>query len=123
MSRCAVLCPPPPSVLWQLFHYVPLQLDGWQRVTEHQTLHTQWEAYQKVRGVGGWALLRFRGSQPSTLGGYVHVRVAGVVTGWCRGSRDRYYFASLVGCFLTVSTHLLGKCHKRVRAGHRLATR
>jgi hypothetical protein len=36
------------SVLWQLFHYVPLQLDGWQRVTEHQTLHTQWEAYQKV---------------------------------------------------------------------------
>jgi hypothetical protein len=36
------------SVLWQLFHYVPLQLDGWQRVAEHQTLHTQWEAYQKV---------------------------------------------------------------------------
>ncbi len=39
----------PCSVLWQLFHYVPLQLDGWQRVTEHQTLHTQWEAYQKVK--------------------------------------------------------------------------
>jgi len=36
------------SVLWQLFHYVPLQLDGWQRVTEHQTLQMQWGAYQKV---------------------------------------------------------------------------
>jgi len=37
------------SVLWQLFHYVPLQLDGWQRVTEHQTLQMQWGAYQQVR--------------------------------------------------------------------------
>jgi hypothetical protein len=31
MLSCAMLC----SVLWQLFHYVPLQLDGWQRVTQH----------------------------------------------------------------------------------------
>lgn len=39
------------SVLWQLFHYVPLQLDGWQRVQEHQTLQMQWGAYQQVRQV------------------------------------------------------------------------
>lgn len=38
------------SVLWQLFHYVPLQLDGWQRVQEHQTLQMQWGAYQQVCG-------------------------------------------------------------------------
>jgi hypothetical protein len=37
------------SVLWQLFHYVPLQLDGWQRLGEHQTLQMQWGAYQQVR--------------------------------------------------------------------------
>lgn len=44
------------SVLWQLFHYVPLQLDGWQRLGEHQTLQMQWGAYQQVRQVpdGVW---------------------------------------------------------------------
>ena len=40
-------------MLWQLFHYVPLQLDGWQRVTELQTLQMQWAAYQQVRGDKG----------------------------------------------------------------------
>lgn len=63
---CIVCCPAVCSVLWQLFHYVPLQLDGWQRVTEHQTLHTQWEAYQKVRwlrpeGLEVFGAIGFRG--------------------------------------------------------------
>ena len=38
---------PPNSVLWQLFHYVPLNSDGWQRVTEHHTMQMQWQ-------VGAW---------------------------------------------------------------------
>ena len=31
------------SVLWQLFHYVPLNMDGWQRMTEHHTMQMQWQ--------------------------------------------------------------------------------
>jgi hypothetical protein len=31
------------SVLWQLFHYVPLNMDGWQRMTEHHTTQMQWQ--------------------------------------------------------------------------------
>ncbi len=35
------------SVLWQLFHYVPLDsLDSWGRMTEHRTMQMQWQAYQ-----------------------------------------------------------------------------
>lgn len=34
------------SVLWQLFHYVPLNLDSWQHMTEHHTVQMQWQAYQ-----------------------------------------------------------------------------
>jgi hypothetical protein len=29
----------------QLFHYVPLNMDGWQRMTEHHTTQMQWQAY------------------------------------------------------------------------------
>jgi trehalose 6-phosphate synthase/phosphatase len=36
------------SVLWQLFHYVPINLDSWQRVTEHQTMQMQWMAYSSA---------------------------------------------------------------------------
>eukprot|EP00878_Enallax_costatus_P027615 GHUV01029750.1.p1 GENE.GHUV01029750.1~~GHUV01029750.1.p1 ORF type:complete len:669 (+),score=134.14 GHUV01029750.1:399-2405(+) len=45
------------SVLWQLFHYVPLQLDGWQRVQEHQTLQMQWGAYQQANDRFGEVVL------------------------------------------------------------------
>jgi trehalose-6-phosphate synthase len=40
------------SVLWQLFHYVPLNLDSWQRMTEHKTMQMQWQAYQVGRARG-----------------------------------------------------------------------
>lgn len=36
------------GVLWQLFHYVPLNPDGWQRMNEHHAAQMQW----KVRGRG-----------------------------------------------------------------------
>lgn len=37
------------SVLWQLFHYVPLNIDSWQKMSEHRAMQMQWQAYQ----VGG----------------------------------------------------------------------
>ena len=36
------------SVLWQLFHYVPLSLDSWTRMAEHQTMDAQFRAYSKA---------------------------------------------------------------------------
>jgi hypothetical protein len=41
------------SVLWQLFHYVPLNMDGWQRMTEHHTMQMQWQVGGPVRLQGG----------------------------------------------------------------------
>ncbi|GLI68117.1 hypothetical protein VaNZ11_012454 [Volvox africanus] len=34
------------SVLWQLFHYVPLNIDTWQKMAEHRAMQLQWQAYQ-----------------------------------------------------------------------------
>ncbi|GIL52515.1 hypothetical protein Vafri_8357 [Volvox africanus] len=34
------------SVLWQLFHYVPLNIDAWQKMAEHRAMQLQWQAYQ-----------------------------------------------------------------------------
>jgi hypothetical protein len=34
-------------VLWQLFHYVPLNMDGWQRMTEHHTTEMQWQVGER----------------------------------------------------------------------------
>ncbi|PNH02184.1 Alpha,alpha-trehalose-phosphate synthase [UDP-forming] 1, partial [Tetrabaena socialis] len=34
------------SVLWQLFHYVPLNIDSWQKMAEHRAMEMQWQAYQ-----------------------------------------------------------------------------
>ncbi|GAX74440.1 hypothetical protein CEUSTIGMA_g1889.t1 [Chlamydomonas eustigma] len=34
------------SVLWQLFHYVPLNIDSWQKMAEHRAMQMQWQAYQ-----------------------------------------------------------------------------
>jgi len=34
------------SVLWQLFHYVPLNIDSWQKMSEHRAMQMQWQAYQ-----------------------------------------------------------------------------
>lgn len=34
------------SVLWQLFHYVPLNIDSWQKMAEHKAMQMQWQAYQ-----------------------------------------------------------------------------
>ena len=39
-------------MLWQLFHYVPLNADSWQRMTEHQTL----EVCAACAGGGGGGL-------------------------------------------------------------------
>lgn len=49
------------SVLWQLFHYVPLNIDSWQKMSEHRAMQMQWQAYQ-VRSRGrGDARVRWRG--------------------------------------------------------------
>jgi hypothetical protein len=34
------------SVLWQLFHYVPLNIDSWLKMSEHKAMQMQWQAYQ-----------------------------------------------------------------------------
>ena len=34
------------TVLWQLFHYVPLNIDSWQKMAEHRAMQMQWQAYQ-----------------------------------------------------------------------------
>ncbi len=34
------------SVLWQLFHYVPLNIDSWQKMSEQRAMQMQWQAYQ-----------------------------------------------------------------------------
>lgn len=34
------------SVLWQLFHYVPLNIDSFQKMSEHRAMQMQWQAYQ-----------------------------------------------------------------------------
>lgn len=46
------------SVLWQLFHYVPLNLDSWQGMTEHQTMKMQWTAYQQANERFGEVVLK-----------------------------------------------------------------
>jgi hypothetical protein len=46
------------SVLWQLFHYVPLNMDGWQRMTEHHTMQMQWQV--RAPRCGGAARARAR---------------------------------------------------------------
>ncbi|KIZ00019.1 alpha,alpha-trehalose-phosphate synthase (UDP-forming), partial [Monoraphidium neglectum] len=45
------------SVLWQLFHYVPLNMDGWQRMTEHHTMQMQWQAYSAANDRFGEVVL------------------------------------------------------------------
>lgn len=40
------------SVLWQLFHYVPLNIDTFQKMAEHRAMQMQWQAYQ-VGGLEG----------------------------------------------------------------------
>ncbi len=44
------------SVLWPLFHYVPLNIDSWLKMSEHRAMQMQWQAYQ-ARLLGGvwWA--------------------------------------------------------------------
>ncbi len=37
------------SVLWQLFHYVPLNIDSWLKMSEHKAMQMQWQAYQVRR--------------------------------------------------------------------------
>lgn len=44
------------SVLWQLFHYVPLNIDSFQKMSEHRAMQMQWQAYQ----VWVWAPHRMR---------------------------------------------------------------
>ncbi len=41
------------SVLWQLFHYVPLNIDSWQKMAEHRAMQMQWQAYQVDQGCKG----------------------------------------------------------------------
>jgi len=43
------------SVLWQLFHYVPLNTDT--KLSETRTLQFQWNAYQDANRCRLWALL------------------------------------------------------------------
>jgi trehalose 6-phosphate synthase/phosphatase len=40
------------SVLWQLFHYVPLNIDNWQKMSEQRAMQMQWQAYQVGVGRG-----------------------------------------------------------------------
>lgn len=49
------------SVLWQLFHYVPLNIDSWLKMSEHRAMQMQWQAYQ----VG-------RAFLPACVHGYLH---------------------------------------------------
>lgn len=36
------------TVLWTLFHYVPLSLDSWHSLAQTQSMQNQWAAYQKA---------------------------------------------------------------------------
>lgn len=40
------------SVLWQLFHYVPLNIDSFQKMSEHRAMQMQWQAYQVCNAYG-----------------------------------------------------------------------
>ena len=41
------------SVLWQLFHYVPLNIDSFQKMSEHRAMQMQWQAYQVSAALQG----------------------------------------------------------------------
>lgn len=68
-------------MLWQLFHYVPLDNDGWRRMTEHHTMQRQWEvggekgqrgarlgARRGARAAQQWGLSAPRGREGSPSG-------------------------------------------------------
>ncbi len=43
------------SVLWPLFHYVPLNIDSWLKMSEHRAMQLQWQAYQVCALAKRWA--------------------------------------------------------------------